>query len=151
MRYLKVRWTNAGINFIHNYPPAPPGFAPNNFPHPSFCPGAGICWDSSRGAGICQETIFTIFGISIIMARTGDWQHFGVYLLIKDWECETVLLSGIWFREYSGKSVCINNHITEFVLLCWQLICGCQVFNNYKNSNYKKTWKESIKIRNIFL
>ena len=33
--------------------------------------------------------------------------------LIKDWECETVWLSDIWFWQYSGKSVCINNHIKE--------------------------------------
>ena len=54
--------------------------------------------------------------------------------LIKDWECETVWLSGIWFWDYSGKSVCINNRIKEILLFCWQLICGCQVFNNYKNN-----------------
>ena len=33
--------------------------------------------------------------------------------LIKDWECETAWLSGIWFWDYSGKSVGINNHIKE--------------------------------------
>ena len=176
MWYFKGHRTNAAINFIHNYPPAPPGFAPKNCLHPSFCPGAGICWDSSRGTGICQQTIFAISGIPIIMARTGNWQHFGVYLLlwnficfkkiiqswietklkmkmiflIKDWECETVLLSRIWSWEYSEKSVCINNHIKEFVLFCWQLICGFLVFNNYKNSNYKKSWKESIKFEIFF-
>ena len=69
--------------------------------------------------------------------------------LIKNWECETVWLSGIWFWEYSGKSVCINNHIKKFLLFCWQLICGCQVFNNYKNSNLKKNLEEIDK-KSIF-
>ena len=34
---------NAGMNFIHNHPPAHPrGFAPNICPHPgAFCPGVG--------------------------------------------------------------------------------------------------------------
>ena len=31
--------------------------------------------------------------------------------MIKDWERETVWLSGIWFWEHSGKSVGRNNHI----------------------------------------
>ena len=51
--------TYAGINFIHNHPPPrTPGdlhqkFAPTlGLLHPSFCPGAGICGGSFRGAGI---------------------------------------------------------------------------------------------------
>ena len=66
------------LNFIHNHPPRIPGdlhqkFAPTlGLLHPSFSQGVGIFWDSSRGAGICLYTIFFIFRISIIMARTGD-------------------------------------------------------------------------------
>ena len=52
---------NAGINFIHNQPP-PPRTSENlhqKFTPPwgfcilAFVRGAGNCWDSSRGAGIC--------------------------------------------------------------------------------------------------
>ena len=67
---------NAGINFIHNHPPrAPPAICTKNLPPPwgfcilAFARRAGICWGSSRGAGICQKTIFAIFGIFIVMAR----------------------------------------------------------------------------------
>ena len=34
-----------------------------------------------------------------------------------DWECETVWLSGIWYWEYSGKSVCVNNYIKEIFIV----------------------------------
>ena len=50
----------AGINFINNHLPVHPRdlyqkFAPTQGPlNPSFAQGGGeICWDSSRGAGIC--------------------------------------------------------------------------------------------------
>ena len=74
--------------------------------------------------------------------------------LIKDRECETIWLSGIWIWGYSGKSVCINGHIVilkKFLLFCWQLVCGCRVFNNYKNSNYKKLRRNQQKFEIFFV
>ena len=56
-----------------------------------------------------------------------DWtkaKKMKMIFLIKDWECQKIWLSGIWFWEYSGKSVCINNHIKEIftVLLTTDLL-----------------------------
>ena len=54
-----VRKTDTGINFAITIPPRIPGdlhqkFAPTlGLLLVSFCPGGGICWNSSRGAGIC--------------------------------------------------------------------------------------------------
>ena len=59
-----------------------------------------------------------------------------------NWGCETVLLSGIWYWEHSGKA--------KNLLFCWLMVYGCWVFNYHKNSNSKKTKKESTKIQNIF-
>ena len=63
------------------------GSAPKNCPHPGafallLLSRGGDLLGNFWGAGICRYTIFAIFGIFIIMARIGDWQHFGVYLLL---------------------------------------------------------------------
>ena len=41
--------------------------------------------------------------------------------------------------------------VKKFVLFCLQLICGCQVFNNYKNSNNKKLKRNRQKVEIFFV
>ena len=40
--------------------------------------------------------------------------------------------------RFSMADNCINNHIKEIFTVLLKLICGCWVFNNYKNFKYKK-------------
>ena len=90
------REANAIVNFCHYHPSSPPPrtpgdlhqkFAPNlGLLHLSFCPGGG----AGRGfVGVAPEArafvykrFLPCFWIFIIMARIGDWQHLGVYLLL---------------------------------------------------------------------
>ena len=40
--------------------------------------------------------------------------------------------------------ICLyKSYWRNVLLVCWQLICGCRAFNNYKNSNYKKKLRRS--------
>ena len=62
----------------------PWGFAPKICPHAEafeslLLPG-GTCQGRPHGVDICLYTIFATFRIFIIIARIGDWQHFGVAL-----------------------------------------------------------------------
>ena len=68
VKYKIVQCIYAGTNFIHDHalPAHSRGFAPKICPtlgllHPRFFPGAGHFWGSSRGAGICLQTIFANF------------------------------------------------------------------------------------------
>ena len=62
--------------FAIAFPPVTPGncskgFLPLwGFCIIAFCMVAGICWGSSRGAGICPQTIFATFGIFIFKAKS---------------------------------------------------------------------------------
>ena len=79
----------AGINFAITIPsPRTLGdlhqkFAPIlGLLHPSFCPGPGFVGVALEGWAFVCKRFLPFFGIFIIMARIGDWQHFGVYLLL---------------------------------------------------------------------
>ena len=68
----------------------PPGFAPKACFHlgafvSKLLPGGrGFVGAAPKGGGggICLKTMFAIFEVFIIMARIGDRQHFGIYLLL---------------------------------------------------------------------
>ena len=86
-------WTYAGINFIHNHPPPPPRRTPKDLHqklvptlgllHSSCCPGGGdLLGSSARGGHLSIKDFLPFFEIFIIVARHGDRQHFGVYLLL---------------------------------------------------------------------